>query len=375
MDETSLADVVAAAYEAASGGDTWLEFGRLLRHLCGAQRSTLRFVDGSLTNLLAPSDQCDAEYLAYYHQTDPYRAHAAADKGHQPPNTARVGPSIVPVSELRRTEYFTDFAARHGMHHMMGGKIGLRTPLPIGLHREESLGAFSEREMQSLELVLPHLARALQLHARLRTEARANSIGTAALDALPLPVLIVNATMQVLHANAAAGELTAPGRSGLTVSRAGLGGTHLSARHRDDNAALRRLVARAAAGGAGGALRVRGRHDDVPEEATLAVQVGPVPARYITQGTGLAKDFAMIATRELARPSRVEEAVLCDLYGLTRAEAAVAGALVGGVTAEEVARTRNVSLDTIRTQVRTVLRKTNATNLRDFERIAALVSA
>jgi DNA-binding CsgD family transcriptional regulator len=36
---------------------------------------------------------------------------------------------------------------------------------------------------------------------------------------------------------------------------------------------------------------------------------------------------------------------------------------------------RHVSLETVRTQVRTVLRKTNAVNLRDFERILAVVAA
>jgi hypothetical protein len=59
MDEERLVDVVAMAYEAASGGSTWLEFGTSLCGLLGAQRSTLRLVDGSLTNLLAPGDQAD----------------------------------------------------------------------------------------------------------------------------------------------------------------------------------------------------------------------------------------------------------------------------------------------------------------------------
>lgn len=54
----------------------------------------------------------------------------------------------------------------------------------------------------------------------------------AALDALPLPVSIVDAELQVLHINAAADELTAPERSGLTVSRAGLSGPRLRARRR-----------------------------------------------------------------------------------------------------------------------------------------------
>ena len=42
--------------------------------------------------------------------------------------------------------------------------------------------------------------------------------------------------------------------------------------------------------------------------------------------------------------------MLCELFGLTRAEAAVAVALVGGATAEQVARQRGVSLMTVRVQ-------------------------
>lgn len=197
----------------------------------------------------------------------------------------------------------------------------------------------------------------------------------AALDALPLPVIIVDAELRVMHVNAAAAKLTAPGRSGLTVGRPGQGGARLHAGHRDDDAALRRLVARAAAGEAGGAVRVRDNREDPLEEATLAVQVSPVPVHLAFPAGVMTEGLAMISARELARPSRVEPALLADLYGLTRAEADVAGALAGGVTAEEVARARHVALDTIRAQVRVVLRKTNAANLRDFERISALVSA
>ncbi|HEY3846996.1 MAG TPA: LuxR C-terminal-related transcriptional regulator [Acetobacteraceae bacterium] len=79
--------------------------------------------------------------------------------------------------------------------------------------------------------------------------------------------------------------------------------------------------------------------------------------------------------RELAQSPQLRPGLLSDLYGLTHAEAAVAASLGGGMTAEDVARRRQVSLDTVRTQVRTVLRKTNAANLRDLERILALVAA
>ena len=371
MDEERLADVVATAYEAASGGSTWFDFGNALCGLLGAQRCTLRLVDGSLTNLLAPADAADAAYRAHFHRVDPYRKHAAEAKARPHPNTAQIGALIIPPSELYRTEYFNDYAARHGQHHMLGGSVGLRRPLPIGLHRDAAAGAFTDVDRRALEHVLPHLQRALQLRERLALQAGTNAISTAALDALPACVIVVDGTMRVVHANAAGADLTSPGRSGLTISRAAFGGMQLSARHRDDNDALRRLIVRTVAGGSGGVLRIRARSDDVPEEATLAVLVSQIPGHLMTSGAGL----AIIVAREMSRPERVPERMLSDLYSLTAAEAAVAGALAGGIKAEDVARERGVSLDTVRTQVRTVLRKTNAANLRDFERIVALLSA
>jgi DNA-binding CsgD family transcriptional regulator len=91
-------------------------------------------------------------------------------------------------------------------------------------------------------------------------------------------------------------------------------------------------------------------------------------------GTSVIHGAATVLTRHLLRPSSPPIGLLIDLFGLTRSEAEVAVALAGGVTAEDVARIRRVSLDTVRTQIRTILRKTGAAGLRDFERIIALSS-
>lgn len=376
MDEERLADVVAGAYEAASGSAGWFEFGASLCQLLGAQRCSLRLGAGSLSNLLAPGDEAEAAYLAYFYRIDPYRRSTEAAGMQAPqPNTARLGAMIVQPSDLRRTEYFTDYAARYGQHHMLGGIIGLKKPLPIGLHRDAASGAFTDVERRALEKILPHLQRALQLRERLAPEGRVTGIGTDALDALSAPIVIVDGALQVRHVNPACTRLMSHGRCGLTVGRGAAGGPHLYSQHRDDHSLLRQLVAGAASGGAGGAMRVRARSDDVPENATLAVLVSPLPMRLLGSKPGIASGLAIIVARELSRPAPVPESILRDLYGLTAAEAAVASALAGGVRAEDVARERRVSLETVRTQVRTVLRKTNAANLRDFERMIGLVSA
>ena len=68
---------------------------------------------------------------------------------------------------------------------------------------------------------------------------------------------------------------------------------------------------------------------------------------------------------------RVDTEVLCDVFKLTRAEAEVARELIGGATKEAVAARRNARETTVRTQVRAILAKTGAVNLRDLERIIA----
>jgi DNA-binding CsgD family transcriptional regulator len=66
--------------------------------------------------------------------------------------------------------------------------------------------------------------------------------------------------------------------------------------------------------------------------------------------------------------------VLRDLFGLTAAEAEVARALAGGATKSSVALARGIAETTVRTQVRAVLTKTGAANLRDLERLLAGLS-
>lgn len=379
MDENDLAGVVAAAYEAAAGG-SWIDFGTLLGRFVGAQASSLRLLGGSPNLIALPQSSMEQAYLNYYRHIDPYRSPAALNAPTLPRiDQPLLGQELVPTEEFRRTEYYNDYVRPHGQHHMLGAILKVSEPMTLGLHRNDAAGPFTDLERARLQALMPHLQRALQLRRRLAFDAAAAIAGRAALDALSLCVIVVDASLQVLHANAAAATLCATAKAGLRMARAGGGPLRLSARHRNDNDALARLVTNVVRGGPGGAVRVRAV-DEVPDHASLAVLVSPAPARLATAAPGLAEPglppgVAMVLARQLSQTARIAPDLLCDLYGLTRAEASVAASLVGGVTAEDVARTRRVSLGTVRTQVRTVLRKTNAANLRDFERILALVSA
>jgi DNA-binding NarL/FixJ family response regulator len=88
-----------------------------------------------------------------------------------------------------------------------------------------------------------------------------------------------------------------------------------------------------------------------------------------------AEKLAIIVIRDLDRVAPPPIEALCEVFGLSRAEADVAAALAGGASAEDVARQRNVSLTTVRSQIRSILGKSGTENLRDFERSMASLAS
>jgi DNA-binding CsgD family transcriptional regulator len=229
--------------------------------------------------------------------------------------------------------------------------------------------------------LLPHLQRALQLEKRLAIADRTH-LGSGALDALAIAVVLVDRSMRILHANAAASRLMDGSRCGLAMLGSGpylgVGDIRLLARHPEDQSTMVKLVANATAGGSGGAFRLRTTRDEPAQNAQLAVLVSPAMSHLSARQAdrrGVTPGAAMLVVRQLNQACLPPPSLMSELYGLTKAEAEVALRFSGGATAEDVARHRQVSLDTVRTQVKAILRKTNAASLRDLERIIAISSA
>ena len=378
--ERDLADCVGAVYEAAASNGDWLEAGERIRRLLDARRGALFLEDGpgGLRNVLAAADPGEAAYAAHFGSLNPYAARAARDfaaaRVHHV-GTAKVGAELVPDETFLRSEYYFDFARLYERRHMVGGVLGTSQVVPLGFFRGDDADPFGEREVRLLEALLPHVQRALELRARLSRDDETVSLTRAALDTLPVSVVIVDDGLKIRFANGLAQRrLGAPGAA-LSSVRPGPhpgAGVHLAARSRDETAALRRLVVSAISGGTGGALRI-----GAGGRSPVAVLVSPTPPSLADDAAGspTSKLTAMVAIRPLHERASPSTDMLCDLFGLSRAEAQVALALGGGASADEVARRRNVSLPTVRSQIRSILMKSESENLRDFERSMATLAA
>ncbi len=198
----------------------------------------------------------------------------------------------------------------------------------------------------------------------------ASRLTYSAFEALPGSAVVVDGDCNVLFANTAATKTLSHRDIPISLSKALATGSTRLVVDRGEGAKIRHIVHSAANGGSGGAVRIEFDATENYRIGQLAVFVTPLPA----QGTASVAGTPVLALiNDISQPRSAPPRVFSELFGLSAAEGAVAAALLGGQTAGIVTRDREVSLDTVRTQIRTVLRKTDAANLRDFERIGALL--
>ena len=376
--ERDLADCVGAIYQAGAGDGSWLDVGQRVCRLMDAERALLNLGGPSgPRNLLMPPDGSEAAYAAHFHAADPYAAKARYDfataRVHHLGN-AKLGAELVAETDFLHSEFYFDFARLHGRRHVIGGMAGILEATPVLVFRGDDAGAFDETHVRLLKALMPHVQRAIELRARLGRDGEAVALSRAALDALPVGVSVVDGELKIRFINDLARRYLAGPDAGLFSLRSGPhagSGVYLAAMAREEAGLLRRLVASATSGGTGGAMRVTSRNG-----AAVALMVAPAPRGLAddvrgTEDGGVRDPLALIILRPLDSKVVPQVDMLCEMFGFSRAEAEVAVALSGGARAEDVARRRRVSLMTVRSQIRSILGKSEAENLRDFERTMA----
>ncbi|HWJ73314.1 MAG TPA: hypothetical protein VNX29_09130 [Kaistia sp.] len=379
--ERDLADCVGAIYQAGAGDGSWLEVGERIRRIMDAQRIVLN--PGGLvrpSNLLMPSDGSEAAYVAHFHAMDPYAAQARRDYAQARSyhlGNAKLGAELVAENDFLRSEYYFDFARHHERRHMIGGMAGLADATPVLVFRDDRAGAFDQTHVRQLRALMPHVQRALELRLRLAQDEHARALTHATMDTLSVGVGVVDAGLKIRLVNDMARRYLTGPEAGLVFKRTGPfagSGIYLTALSREDAARLRRLVSSATSGGAGGSMRLTSGDGSV-----LALMVTPAPQQlandvYAMEGDHGREALALLILRPIDRKMPPQATILCEMFDFSRAEAEVAVALSGGASAEDVARERGVSLMTVRSQIRAILGKSEAENLRDFERTMATVA-
>lgn len=229
--------------------------------------------------------------------------------------------SVYPESRLHASEFYADWLRPQGIGYALGGPILKRGSVVamFSLLRPERRGSYEERQLQLMQMLMPHLRRACLLHQRLVRLRAERSSGLAALEPLPTAVCLLDADGRLLFVNRAGRELDGC-HDGMWIERDG----RPTASDPSAREALQRCIAATIAAGSGlglasdSALRIRRDRRAEP----LHVMLYPLGRDALLAGSAAAIFIFDPAT------SPVSDAdVLKTLYDLTPAEARLACAL------------------------------------------------
>jgi DNA-binding CsgD family transcriptional regulator len=193
-------------------------------------------------------------------------------------------------------------------------------------------------------------------HADIHNRRSSPSVALRALDQLCAGVIVTDNTGLVIETNRAAEAIVQLG-DGLLIREGSL-----SARRVFETARVAKLIAAATEepSRAADGRMVIGRGDGLPP---YVLAVMPLDAAPVDD-----KRLAMIIIVDPARYVPTEKD-LADLFGLSSAEARVAAALMTGKSLASIGATAGVQITTVRTQLRSILRKVGVKRQCDLVRI------
>ncbi len=248
--------------------------------------------------------------------------------------------------EIENDRVYQEFYIKRGL----GWAAGTMVPVPSGdtlvfsFERAYRKGSFQRHELQELDALRPHLARAALCSSRLALQ-RAQGM-TAALEVIGLPAAVLRDGGRLYAANASFQALIPAVASDL---RRRLVFTNDGADALLDDT-LKRLAVEDASG--------QSRSIPIPaSENRVAMVAHVVPVRG-QAGDIFSYGMALLVVTPVDRKIVPTAEVLQGLFDLTPAEARVARGIAEAQTVEAIALANGVSRETVRTQLSSVLGKT-----------------
>ena len=218
----------------------------------------------------------------------------------------------------------------------------------VTVRRPAGHRSFSRADVRKFRQLLPHMRRSFQFQKQLLAASAKGNALAAALDQFPVAVFLLDGNASVLDHNRCARELLADPHTPLQIHD-----RRLTAFRPADNRQLQETVS----------LSARSLHqlEAVPRflqflmrDQLRLLALMPVPVARSFLGT--AADLVLLFCRQTTA-SFIDPARLQARYGFTPAEAKLAAAIAEGVTLEEFAAQRGISVGTARAQLKSVMAK------------------
>lgn len=363
MDDNRLYDeLVNLCYECVLDPDTWRPLLDRLVMSSGHQQGALLFLNQrenrpQVTSIHLCDPASVEAYNSYYHQFDPAKEKLVPRPvGSWYHDLEDLGPQ-----RIRRDLYYQEFHIPYGMHHISCIKLHEETDSGVYLSLLTAVGAAlpDSRHRDLLMRLSPHLLRAARMSKRLENLELEVAKRDLLLDRHQTPVWLLSDDGRLVFCNREAEKRLAEPAFTLHM-RSG----RLHSNGQDSR--LQALVRQA--GGRDGARRAGWLQLRGEPPASLLVTPVPTESGLANLGHG---PLVMLALLE----QRLQTQLLAELFQLTPAEQRLADLLARGMTPEACAEQLKVSINTVRTQLRALFRKTETERQAELMNLFARLQA
>ncbi len=224
----------------------------------------------------------------------------------------------------------------------------------IALQRTRQMGVWSKSEMDRLNLIVPHLQRAINIHKefiRLQTREQALRNG---LDRLLMGLILFDKNLQPIYINPVA-ESILNYHPAISLKNNKVYAHEFVFTENIHKALLLAISSSKDMDPAETSTSMGLKH---PNCATiLPMIISPVEEMLHDFGAEGSYAHAVMCFSDPDRTHPIEAEKLADIYALTSAEASVAIAIANGIKPEEIAQMNNVAISTVRSHIKSIYQK------------------
>lgn len=259
---------------------------------------------------------------------------------------------FIGTDELLSSDFYRLTMQPAGLWDILGADMRVPDELEARLRvsRREGQSRFSTAEKRLCAAVLPHLQRAIRIHARINRIESERTLYAGAVEQLAVATILLDETGRVLDTNARADRLLRQ-KQGISLHDG-----QLRLAQPEQTQHLQQLLARIrdnrGQGGVVEAMRVK-RDAGLLD---LGLVLRPVPASAWSEGKAVPAVAIFISDPDDTAEAPVP--AISKLFGFTPTEATLAILLAKGLSLDEVAEHLRVSRNTVRTHLRSVFAKT-----------------
>ena len=366
--------VVQRLYEAAAGGIDWnVALGGV--HVALGVSATQFFVIEKATTHLEVAENSDGsppdamfDYVRFGWRIDPHVAHAAALPVGELLQTAKV----FPREQYKDHVYYREMWGPHNVREVLGAKVGEneRHVAMFGVTRQYDRPPFTDDEVDLMRRYTSHVVAALRIAKHLERMQTNAIAGYGLMQGSGRPMILLGQSCEVLSANDLAREMIAKGKTftirngtihcvrpeGRRILELAMADINADREHVDANAMHKRAGIRLPR--ADGTPLLCSLWDLRPESSMGAF--GPQPAVLLT-------------VVHPPQGNEVDPIWLGSLFDLSPAEVRVASGLMRGEALRDIAAFLHVSVETVRSQVKSICSKTGTHRQSDL--VATLLRA